>query len=398
MKILVLTPGIYPDRHSGLPKLVFYLARECARLGHGITILTRQYDRSHPQEEKRDGMTFLRIPIAHYGTAWHPLWPIETAVKSWHGQRRLWRQNGAFELVWIHNPWWVSLGYPKRFWPAARVVYDFHSDATSELVENHGNSLKTRLMGGLYDRLMTRVMSRADKIIVHSQFNRRKCLGLLGGKSRGVHLIPGAADPELYHPADPSGKKRLREEFGLPADKVVFVTARGLRPRTGVDKLVEAASLLLQRGISFYLVIIGNGVMKNRIGELIRERQLGSHVKLVSDLSESELADTYRAADVFVLPTQGAEGFGLATVEALSSGLVVLGTNNSATPEILNRFNPSWLIEGCDAESIASAMENYCGYPEKFSLPVETIRQRALEHYSWSVSAKLFMEAVGGNA
>jgi glycosyltransferase involved in cell wall biosynthesis len=47
------------------------------------------------------------------------------------------------------------------------------------------------------------------------------------------------------------------------------------------------------------------------------------------------LADWYRAADLFVLPTTAYEGFGMATVEALASGTPAVGTAIGATPEVL---------------------------------------------------------------
>ena len=49
---------------------------------------------------------------------------------------------------------------------------------------------------------------------------------------------------------------------------------------------------------------------------------LEKDIRLLSNLSEEILANYYRASDAFVMPTQGAEAFGLSTIEAISVGLV----------------------------------------------------------------------------
>jgi len=58
-------------------------------------------------------------------------------------------------------------------------------------------------------------------------------------------------------------------------------------------------------------------------------------------------------ADLFVLPTLELEGFGLVTIEALASGVPVLGTPVGGTVEILEKLNPNLLFKDTSSESIA---------------------------------------------
>ena len=50
-------------------------------------------------------------------------------------------------------------------------------------------------------------------------------------------------------------------------------------------------------------------------------------------------------ADLFILPTTELEGFGLVTVEALASGLPVLGTPIGGTREILAKLGSDHLFD-----------------------------------------------------
>ena len=173
-----------------------------------------------------------------------------------------------------------------------------------------------------------------------------------------------------------------------------FITARGLKGRTGVDKLIEAAHLLKQQGIDFSLTIIGKGPMKRKLKEQIATSGLNAHVKILSNLTEEELASHYQASVVFVLPTQGGEGFGLATAEALACGLVSLGTDNGGTTEILKKYNPLWLIKGTDEKHIFEKMYEFCIHPEKLSLPSEDIRCITMKNYTWEVGARAFSQMI----
>lgn len=394
--MLILTPGIYPDRHSGLPKLVYYLSREIQKRGHEIVVLTRRYESSHPEEESIDGMRYFRVPIPKRGDRAHLLWPFITSIRSRREQKRLRHIFPDINIVWVHNPWWLLGTNPKKLWPSAKIIYDFHSDFYSELTHNHPRNPAARLAGYLFDRAAVRAIRRSDLVAVHSEYTRGRCLAIAGTEIRDrIRIVPGGSDKNLFHPLSGLEQKAtLRRELDLPNNRTLFVTARGLKPRTGVDKLLRAAALLKDGGVPFYLTIIGRGVMEQEIRRLMKDLNLEDSVRLISGLSEMELARNYQAADAFVLPTQGAEGFGLATTEALLTGLVVLGTNNGATPEILSHYCSDWIVPGSDPESLSQKMGDFCQHRQAYEMPVSEIRAITLNNYSWPVAADRFLEAV----
>ena len=67
----------------------------------------------------------------------------------------------------------------------------------------------------------------------------------------------------------------------------------------------------------------------------------------------------YKAADVFVLSTQVYEGLGIATLEALSCGLPVLGTPIGATIELLEQVDESLLFKDASVDGMEEGIRNF---------------------------------------
>jgi len=281
---------------------------------------------------------------------------------------------------------------PKTLWPKAKIVSQFLVNPYDEIISNNGKTATARAFGHLYNIVAKKEMKRSDFISNLSKYSRQDALSMLGMKySDKMIIVPGGVDMNCFNP--PSNKDELKKLLSLPKDCPIFITARGLKGRTGVDKLVHAAAKLKKRKEPFYLVIIGKGPMKKQIEEQIRELNLEKQIRLLSNLSEKTLANYYRASNAFVMPTQGAEAFGLATIEAIAVGLVALGTNNGGTPEILENYKSKWIIPGCDKENIYQKMKEYCENPKQFSIPLEKSQKITRAYYSWPQVAKVFIKS-----
>ena len=393
MKILVLTSGVLPDTHSGLAKVAYFVPRELQRMGHEVVILTRRYHPDCPLSEEVDGMRYYRIPYPDRWGVLNVFWPLVAAWQSMRWQRKIKRLHQNFDVVWVLNPWWTLFLNPKRLWPKAKVIFEFICNPRDEIVANNGRTVIANLFGGLYNSITKRCMKKSDSIFVLSRFAQADAQTMVGKNIVcKTTIVPGGVDVQAYNLVTVGEKWILKEKLDLPQDRPIFITARGLKGRTGVDKLVQAAGLLKKNDIPFYLVIIGKGPMKSQIETQVECLGLCNNVRLVSDLSEEALIEYYQASDVFILPTQAAEAFGLATVEALSIGLIAFGTDNGATPEILQRYHHDWLIRGCEAEDIFQKMQAYCTPPERYTLPPETIRDLTRKHFDWSVASHQFLQ------
>ena len=109
----------------------------------------------------------------------------------------------------------------------------------------------------------------------------------------------------------------------------------------GLPELVRAVGRLRADHPGLRLVLVGDGVLR----AADRGRGGAARARRRRDASPAAWTtrpwcDHYQAADLFALPTQAYEGFGMVTLEALACGTPVVGTPVGATPEILAPLEP----------------------------------------------------------
>jgi glycosyltransferase involved in cell wall biosynthesis len=167
------------------------------------------------------------------------------------------------------------------------------------------------------------------------------------------HKLSGGVDIERFHPAQ--DERAVRSELGLTTDGILLLTVRRLSARMGLENLVRAMALVAKERTDVVLLIGGRGELRERLEWLIGDLSL-QNVRLLGFIDDGALAQYYQASDLFVLPTETMEGYGLITVEALACGLPVVGTNTGATPEILQEVLPDFIADGAAPEELARAI------------------------------------------
>jgi len=155
----------------------------------------------------------------------------------------------------------------------------------------------------------------------------------------------------------------------------------------GLENLISAFKVVLSEHSDLLLVIGGKGPLGPSLKEQVEKLRMDDYVRFMGFISEEELPSYYQMADLFILPTQELEGFGLVTVEALASGLPVLGTPVGGTREILTKLGTDYLFDDSTPQSIANgilnALNGWATDQALYKNISETCRKVAEQHYSW---------------
>ena len=225
------------------------------------------------------------------------------------------------------------------------------------------------------------MLNRADRVVVLSRFVRGRVEALHGVPAAKIRIVPSGVDAARFSPCE--DRATLRRRLNLPDDKRILFTARRLVARTGVEELVEAMERVAARRRDVLLLIAGKGYLLPRLEQRVAELGLAPVVRLLGYVDSDMLVDLYRAADLFILPTVALEGFGIATIEALACGVPVLGTRVGATPEILDRIDPSLVVDDATHDGLADGILRWLSRPEKLEALRPRCREVAVATYGW---------------
>ncbi len=258
--------------------------------------------------------------------------------------------------------------------PAAQGIpatYLFHSSWGAEL-EAEGAGPWQRWPRDWIER---RVLAGCVRAAALSRYMEGELRRRHPGLDLPLKLVPGGADLERFrYTADP---RQGREALGLPLDAPVVLTVRRLVPRMGLEALLEAWRVVLARHPRACLLVAGRGPL-----EAALKASLPPGARLLGYLPEEALARHLAAADLFVLPSQRLEGFGMVIAEAMACGTPVLGTPVGAIPEVIGAFDPS-LVSGDLASAISALLDD----PARLTTMRPACRAHAEKHFSWEKAA-----------
>jgi glycosyltransferase involved in cell wall biosynthesis len=177
-----------------------------------------------------------------------------------------------------------------------------------------------------------------------------------------MHL---GTDVERFSPVDAAERAVIRRRLDLPVDGFIALTVRRLFYRNGLDTLLDAATRV-QGLAGLHVVIGGTGPEHAEIKQRIADDGL-ANVHLVGYIPDADLPDYYRAADVFILPTRTAEGFGLVLMEAAASGVPSVATDSGAPREVVDDGVTGLLVPPGAPDALAAAITKLYRSPELLS-------------------------------
>lgn len=203
------------------------------------------------------------------------------------------------------------------------------------------------------------LLREADHFVV---LNRESAAELEAAGLGGVpaRLIPNGVDLRRFAPAGSRERAALRGRLGLPADEPIALFLGRLERRKGVDLLLAAWAELGRRGTAPLLLIVGPG----EAAPWIRQAQaLGLEGQVAFLGARTDVADLYRAADLFVFPSR-AEGCPNAVLEAMASALPVVATDVAGNREVVGDDGKAgWLVPAETPSALAEAIATLVAAP-----------------------------------
>ncbi len=241
----------------------------------------------------------------------------------------------------------------------------------------------TRLSLRLAARLEKLHAAGADLVLTTSEYAAARIASEYGVAPERIRIVPEPID-------------RIRWEASLAAasrverEGPVILCVAHLYPRKQVESLVRA--LLLMREPA-RLRVVGTGPRRAALEGLVSELGLTDRVALLGHVPFGRLAEEYRSADIFCLPS-AQEGFGIVFLEAMAAGLPIVACQTAAVPEVVRDGECGLLVPPRDVPALAFALDRLAGSVEERRRLAAGGRRR-VARYDAPVVAEEFLEALG---
>ena len=128
-------------------------------------------------------------------------------------------------------------------------------------------------------------------------------------------------------------------------------------PHRRFEDIINAVAILVKKKVTgIHLNIIGQQSTAPQyasfIANLISEKHLQNYVSLLGRVSESELQNAYRTADIFLFPNTP-QTWGLAVFEAMLSGAVAIVSSGAGAHEVIKNHSTGIIVNSADPQAIA---------------------------------------------
>jgi glycosyltransferase involved in cell wall biosynthesis len=181
------------------------------------------------------------------------------------------------------------------------------------------------------------IYSKADRVLAPSPSSKAQLEGI-GVENVGV--FGRGVDHKLFNPSK-ADKKKL-EAYGLSSNRLTILYAGRLAEEKSLEKLVESFKhLLIKYPEDIQLLIIGEG--PSRI-DLEAALAGASNYAFTGLKTGEELASLYASADIFAFPSV-TETFGQVVLEAMASGLPVLGFDSPGVRDLIEQAVSGFLAD-----------------------------------------------------
>ncbi|MEU6842347.1 glycosyltransferase family 4 protein [Streptomyces sp. NPDC046716] len=381
---------------------VRHLSRELARLGHRVEVIGAQPYPVLDEGEDLAGLSLTELPSLDLYRSPDPFrTPKRDEFRGWvdalefatmrtggfpepltfslRARHHLRARRGEFDVVHDNQ----TLGYGLLGDIGAPLVTTIHHPITvdRQLELDAAETWQQRLSKRrwyAFTRMQKRVARRVPSVLTVSGTSRDEIVQHLGVRRDHIRVVHIGADTDLFSP-----------DAAVPEIPGRIVTTSSADvPLKGLVFLVEALAKVRAEHPDAHLVVVGKRPEEGPVAQAMERYGLEGAVEFVKGISDAELVDLVRSAQVACVPSLY-EGFSLPAAEAMATGTPLVATKGGAIPEVAGPDGETCLaVPTGDAGALATGLSRLLGDPELRRRLGAAGRARVLDRFTWARAAQ----------
>lgn len=363
MRIAHVT-ATFPPYQGGTGNVCYHNARELVHRGHEVHVFTAAI--AHTTEhEVLDGIHVHRLrPLMRFGNA--PVLP--GLLRALHG----------FDIIHLHYPFFGGeLSALAASLSRVPLLITYHQD----VLLSGFIALIERVLRQSAGRLTLR--SAARVLFTSMDYGQASYIRpMLSGREQHIDALANGVDIEYFLPGPASAE--LRMAYGLHTHQRIALLVAGLDTAhyfKGVHVFLDA---LTQLPDDVCAIIVGDGDLRAAYVARAAQSGLDKRVIFAGHISNADLLEHYRLADVTVLPsvTMG-EAFGLVLLESMACATPVIASNLPGVRTVVEHGRDGLLIEPANSQALAEALAEMLTNEERRQAMGVYGRTQVEARYSW---------------
>lgn len=244
------------------------------------------------------------------------------------------------KLIWTFHDCWAFTGYCPHF---TMMKCDKWKTQCSDCIQKKHFSWFWDRSRYLFEQKKA-LFSGLDMTVVTPSFWLADLVKQSFLKDYPIRVIRNGIDLSVFKPSEGD----FRQKYGLENKKMILGVSFGWGKGKGLDVFIRLSESLPK---DYKIVLVGTD---NETARLLPENILA----IRRTQNQSELAEIYTAADLFVIPTRE-ENYPTVNMEALACGTPVLTFRTGGSPEMLDETCGS-VVECDDVDALEKEIVRIC--------------------------------------
>jgi N-acetyl-alpha-D-glucosaminyl L-malate synthase BshA len=351
----------YPT-YGGSGAVATELGIALARRGHEVHFITYQQPFRLPSFLPH--IYFHEVEVAPYPLFEYPPYDLALAV-------RMHQVVLAHKLDLLHVHY--AIPHATSAWIAKEMLRPVRPDLPI-LTTLHGTDITIVGQDPSYHTITKFSIEKSDGLTAVSRYLQVETWNAFGCTACRIEVIPNFIDPGVYD------RSRYAETIAGQFDgaRRVLMHISNFRPVKRVRDIVQVFARVKEE-IPSVLVMVGDG--PDRVVAEAEAQRLGvqDDVQFLGKIDA--VAPLLAGADLFLLPSDR-ESFGLSALEALASGVPVIGTDVGGLPEVVRHGETGELCQVGDIDGMASAAVGILGDDARWRAMSTLAQSDARERFS----------------
>lgn len=305
----------YPT-YGGSGALATELGIELAARGHEIHFIT--YAQPFRLTSFHEGLFFHEVEVPHYPLFEYPPYSLALTVQMHEVARQ-------HDLQIMHAHY--AIPHAEAAWVARKMLATDGRDLRV-VTTLHGTDITLVGQDPSFWSITRFSVEQSNGITAVSEYLRRETHRAFECDKLDIRVVPNFVDPDIYKP----GRDDCHLRALAPQGQKIVMHISNFRKVKRVDDVVRVFAGI-QSEVPSRLVLIGDGPERAAATELANKLGVLQDIVFLGKLES--VAELISCADLFLLPSEQ-ESFGLVALEALASGVPVVGTGGSGLAEVVD--------------------------------------------------------------